>query len=200
MREQRPGTEGSSVAAIVPAAGRSGRMGTPKQLLDLDGKPMLLGIVEALLAGGAARVTVVASSPLLQKFPAFPSAVTIAINDDPQTEMIDSIRIGLAASVGFDGYLVCPSDAAKIAAADVRRCIDAFTATPDRIVIATHNGRRGHPLLFPASLAAVVHASECDAGLNQLARNRPQLVREVKCDSAGTITNVNTPADYEKLR
>src|SRR5687767_13983817 len=52
----------TSVVGIIPAAGRSGRMGTPKQLLHVDGKPMLLGVVDALLGGGVARVVVVTNS------------------------------------------------------------------------------------------------------------------------------------------
>lgn len=175
-------------------------MGTPKQLLDVDGKPMLLGIVDALLGGGASRVTVVANAGLRERFPPLPPIVGFAMNDDPQTEMIDSIRIGLGSSPAADGYLICPSDAARITAADVRRCVNAFAQSPDRIIIAAHNGKRGHPTIFPQSLASVVRSRECDAGLNHLARNRPHLVREVACDSAGTVSNVNTPADYEKLK
>ena len=185
--------------AIVPAAGRSGRMGTPKQLLQVDGKPMLLGVVDALLGGGVSSVIVVASSELREKFPPFPPFVSFATNDDPRTEMIDSIRVALTSSPSSEGYLVCPGDAARISAADVRRCINAFLETPNRIVVATHHGKRGHPTIFPRSLARIVRSPECDAGLNHLARNRPQLLREVACDSPGTVSNVNTPADYEKL-
>lgn len=196
----RNASDTAAVAAIIPAAGQSGRMGTPKQLLHVAGKPMLLGIVDALLGGGVASAMVVANPALRERLPPFPPRVDIVINDDPQTQMIDSIRIGLASATGFMGYLICPCDAARIAADDVRRCVDAFMDTPDRIVIATHQGRRGHPMIFPADLAALVHSPECDAGLNQLARNRPQLVREVACDSPGTTANVNTPAEYEKLK
>ena len=188
-----------SVVAIVPAAGRSGRMGTPKQLLDVDGKPMLLGVVEALLCGGVSSVIVVANSAIREALAAFPKGVTVAVNDEPRTEMIDSVRIGLASAPAADGYLVCPSDAARLCAVDVHRCLDTFRSAPDQIVIGTHDGRRGHPMIFPGSLAEVVRSRECDAGLNQMSRNRPHLVREVACASPATIANVNTPADYEKL-
>src|SRR5688572_22332476 len=183
----RDSNDSPQVVAIVPAAGRSGRMGTPKQLLRVDGKPMLLGIVDALLGGGVSSVTVVASTTLVEKFPPLPPGVAIAINNDPQTEMIDSIRMGLAASEPADGYLVCPSDAARLAANDVRRCIDAFAKSPDAIVIATHGGRGGHPIIIPALLRDAVQSRECDVGLNQLARNRPQRVQRVECDSPGTV-------------
>jgi CTP:molybdopterin cytidylyltransferase MocA len=188
------------VVGIIPAAGRSGRMGTPKQLLHVDGKPMLLGIVDTLLGGGVARVTVVTNSAVREQLPSLPQNVDVVLNDNPKTQMIQSIRIGLTATPAADGYLVCPSDAARITAADVRRCLEAFAETPGHIVIATHDGRRGHPMIFPNTLARVVQSEECDAGLHQLSRNRPQLVREVICHSPGTVSNVNTPADYEKLK
>jgi molybdenum cofactor cytidylyltransferase len=190
------------VAAIVPAAGGSERMGALKPLLHVGGKPMLLGVVDALLQGGVSRVTLVASPQLRDQLNDLPPAVGVTVNDHAGSEMIDSIRIGLAASetVGAaDGCLVCPCDAAGITGADVRRCLEAFAAAPDRIVIAAHAGRRGHPLIFPASLAGAVRSAECDAGLNRLARDRPHLVREVPCDSPGTTANVNTPADYGSI-
>lgn len=188
-----------TVIAIIPAAGRSGRMGTPKQLLPVGGRTMLETVLQAVIAGGVARAVVVTNESLRQMFATLPPSVTLAINDDPRTNMIDSIRIGLSMEPRADGYLICPADAAGVAAADVCRCLTAFAETPDRIVIASHAGNRGHPMIFPASLAQVVRSAECDQGLNRLARNRAHLVREVACDSPGTLANINTPEDYENL-
>ena len=189
-----------TVIAIIPAAGRSGRMGTPKQLLPVNGTTMLAGVVQAVLAGGVTQAVVVTNRSLWEKLTDLPPSLTLAINDDPHTNMIDSIRIGLDAATVADGYLICPADAAGIEPADVRRCIDAFVHMPDRIIVATHASKRGHPMIFPVTLTEVVRSPECDAGLNQLVRNRPALVREVPCDSPGTVANVNTPADYAKYR
>ena len=175
-------------------------MGAPKQLLRVDDKPMLLGVVDALLAGGCDAVVIVAHSDVRNALPPLSDPrVRLAINDEAGSEMIDSVRIGLGAEHHAGGYLVCPCDAVGLTPDDVRRCIEAFGDTPDRIVIATCAGRKGHPMIFPGSLVEAVSSSECDAGLNQLARNRPQLVRLVACDSPGTIANINTPADYEQL-
>jgi molybdenum cofactor cytidylyltransferase len=187
------------LVAIVPAAGRSARMGTPKQLLPVNARPMVLGVIDALRAGGADALTLVVSSQLRDRLGDLSAGVRIVINDDETSEMIDSVRMGVATAGPCDGYLVCPSDAAGIAADDVRRCVGAFHQTPEQIIIASHAGRRGHPVIFPATLASVVRSRECDAGLNQLARNRPQLVRVVECVSPGTVTNVNTREDYERL-
>jgi molybdenum cofactor cytidylyltransferase len=194
-----------TISAIIPAAGSSRRMGTSKALLNVGGRPMLVGIVAVLIEGGVGNVTVVLNEELDRRLSGLlPSdRVRSVRNDDRTTTMIDSVRIGLSAAEGGgaspSGYLVCPCDAAGLTTADVRRCVDAFTETPDRIIVATHAGRRGHPILFPASLAEAVRSAECNAGLNHLVRNRPELVREVACESPGTVANVNTPADYEGL-
>ena len=50
----------SMIAAIVPAAGRSKRMGQPKLLLPIDGETLIARVVTALREGGAERVVVVA--------------------------------------------------------------------------------------------------------------------------------------------
>jgi molybdenum cofactor cytidylyltransferase len=193
------------IAAVVPAAGGSGRMGAAKQLLDVNGRPMLLGVVDALLGGEVTQVTVVVNAEVDARLSdGLPDRVRVVRNDNRASTMIDSVRIGLAMSQRDNprpiAYLVCPCDAAGITAADVGRCVGAFIEAPHRIVVATYAGRRGHPMIFPASLADAVQSPECDAGLNHLARNRPELVREVACESPGTVANVNTPADYERIR
>jgi len=187
------------IVAIVPAAGRSARMGTAKQLLPVGGRPMLLGVLDALLgAGGVEAVVLVTHSQLRDQIGELPPDLRVAINDDPGSAMIDSVRVGLDAAGPCDGYLVCPADAAGISPDDVRRCADAFGESPDHIIVAGHGGRRGHPMIFPHALADVVRSRECDAGLNALARNRPELVRVIPC-GASALANVNTPEDYDHL-
>lgn len=183
---------------IVPAAGASRRMGTSKQLLPVSGRPMVLGVVEALLRGGVQRVIVVVNREIHGRLlPHLPGEVIVAVNDDPTSEMIDSIRIGMnAIADGIDGYVICPADAAGVSANEVARCIGAFADNPWQIVVASHAGKRGHPVIVPDGLAAAVHSAECHPGLNQLARNRPHLVRLVECTSPGVLVNINTPEDY----
>ena len=176
-----------------------------KSLLLVNAKPMLLGIAEALMQGRVDYLMIVAHTQLLNKLPAMPANVRVIVNDDPQSAMIDSIRLALSAYErcqpigGLDGVLVCPCDAAGLHAEDVRRCVEAFRETPNQIIIAAHENKRGHPMIFPAGLIPAVRSSLCDAGLNQLAKHHGPRVRQVACDSPGTIRNVNTPEDYNQL-
>jgi molybdenum cofactor cytidylyltransferase len=48
------------IAAVVPAAGRSVRMGRPKLLMEFEGQSLIRRVVSALRDGGADRIIVVA--------------------------------------------------------------------------------------------------------------------------------------------
>lgn len=191
------------VRAIVPAAGMSRRMGRPKQLLSVGGTTMAARVVAAILDGGADNLVAVTRAELLDRLD-LPSddRIRIAYNEDPDSEMIDSIRIGLRelSRSGWsdaDGILVVPADMPLITTESIRACVAAFAADPTRIVVASHNGRRGHPIIFPAALAHAVHG--LTGGLRELLDRFPERVAAVAVSDAGATKDVNTPAEYDAL-
>lgn len=194
------------VRAIVPAVGQSRRMGTAKQLLEVGGRPMLPAVVEALSAARIDGVAVVTYRELLHLMrDSLPAGTLLVENNGEQTEMIDSVRIGLAAwrtrgaPGALDGVLVCPGDHPGISSADFDACLAAFRAAPERIVIAARAGRRGHPIIFPAALAAFVESERADAGLHALPRTHADRVLIVECASPGITRDVDTREDYESV-
>ena len=201
-----PPSQPSRVFAIVPAAGRSRRMGTPKQFLDVGGRTMLDALLQPLLAADIAGVLLVTHQGIAEQLslPDDPR-IQLAANEDEHSEMIDSIRIGLRAwrkreqINDADGFLVCPADHPGITTKDFNRCVTGFCSAPDRIVIATRAGKRGHPIIFPAALTAFVESSACDAGLNALPRQHADHIVHVECTSAGVSRDIDTPQDYEAL-
>jgi molybdenum cofactor cytidylyltransferase len=197
-------SSGDGVYAIVPAAGRSRRMGRPKQLLDVSGRPLLLGLVDVIAASRVASVVIVTRRAIaaalgLQDAP----LAFVEFNEEDSSEMIDSVRLGLRrlgrepAAAGAAGYLVCPGDHAELSTADVDACVEAFRAATDRIVIAARDGRAGHPIIFPAALAGFVESPSCDPGLRALRREFPQRVAMVECRSPGVLRDIDTPRDYD---
>lgn len=194
------------VFAIIPAAGRSRRMGSPKQLLDVNGRTMLQAVVEPLLASDIGGVLIITHSGLEGSIRAMFSdtRVGIAINDDENSEMIDSIRIGLRAwrereSISDrDGFLVCPGDHPGITTVDFDACIAAFRANPDRIIVAMRGGKRGHPVIFPATDHPFIESERCNYGLNVLVRSHLDRVELVECTSAGIMHDIDTFEDLGK--
>ncbi len=195
-----------TIHAIIPAAGRSSRMGQPKQLLDVQGQPMLLAVIEPLTACGlAAGVFVVTNSLVVSTLDLSSVGVSVVLNDEPDAEMIDSVRLGITRIqhehnlAQDDGILICPGDQPGLIPDDVTRCCRAFIHSPSNIVIASHGGKRGHPMIFPASMIPLVMSNACDTGLRELPQQHPDLVASLELTSSAVVRNVNTPPDYEGL-
>ncbi len=195
----------AKIFVVVPAAGRSRRMGSDKQLLDVGGRPMVLAVLESVAGGDVAGVALVTHRAIGDALPLpLPPGVFVVRNDNPATEMIDSIRLGLRAwrqrerLAASDGFLICPADQPGVSTADVGACIAAFRASSDRIVIAEYAGKRGHPIIFPVAMTEFVESVVCDGGLNALPRAHAGRVTVVACASRGVIRDIDTPDDYAR--
>ena len=186
------------IAAIIPAAGRSQRMGKPKPLVLVNGRPMLLATMAPLFVQPGLDVIVVTRSDIAAALDLGSAGATVVCNDAPDAEMIDSVRLGIRTAqpgAGPIGWLITPGDQPGLDPADVRRCIDQFHADSSRIIIAAFRGRRGHPAIIPADLTADILSPLCDRGLNQLMKRHEERITLVKCASPSITTNINTPAD-----
>lgn len=195
------------VFGLLPAAGRSRRMGRPKQLITLDGKTMLSAVMDAVAGAGPTDVALVVHSELGVSAGDFGTTpVRLVVNDDPNSEMIDSIRMGLATLAEqhewnpTDGILLCPADLPRVTDRDVILCAETFARRPNRLVIAAYRGRRGHPIVFPATLVPFVLSAACDCGLRALAARYADRIELVDCGHEGVLRDVDTPDDLSSIR
>jgi molybdenum cofactor cytidylyltransferase len=118
------------VAAIILAAGRSRRMGKVNKLLaELDGKPMVVRVAEAVLASRAKPVIAVVGHQADKVRAALSGLdVTVVENPDYAAGLSTSLRRGLAAAPGeIDGVLVCLGDMPNVTPADIDRLIGALS-------------------------------------------------------------------------
>ena len=67
------------------------------------------------------------------------------------------------------------------------------------IHVPIFEGRRGHPVLFPWSLAQEVTALPEDKGINALLQAHPAIVREQVFHFRGILDDLDTPDDYRRL-
>jgi molybdenum cofactor cytidylyltransferase len=192
------------VFASIPAAGQSRRMGRPKQLLPVDGQPMLLRVIDRITSAVPDSVVVVTRSEIAAQLQlAKRPDVLLVCNDDPNTAMIDSILLGADAlarkysPVPDDGFLVLPGDFPGVSAQTIRDCVAAFQENPACVVVATHNRRRGHPVVLPVALLDRVRALAGTGGLNQLLRELGDRITELPVADPGVLRDVDTPDDYQ---
>ncbi|UCE59840.1 MAG: nucleotidyltransferase family protein [Phycisphaerales bacterium] len=191
------------VWGIIPAAGLSRRMGRTKQSLEFRGKTFTAAVTRTLLDAGTAGVVVVTRTLLKDELqlPCDPR-VQIVFNDDATSEMIDSIRIGITALGCFephdrDGVLVVPADMPALRVESCVACIDSYLANAQPIVVATHKGKRGHPIIFPLALRREL--DRLSDGLRMLPNiHKDQLVL-VEVEDPGAELDIDTTEDLGKL-
>jgi molybdenum cofactor cytidylyltransferase len=117
---------------------------------------------------------------------------------DPDQPMFESIRVGLRAAAAIDPnatVVLQPGDHPEVLATTLHTLTQTASLRSDQALIAEHNGRGGHPVFIPASVAKVILASRCPDGLGQFWLDHPELCHRFAVDDASMLRDIDTPAD-----
>lgn len=190
--------------AVIPAAGRSRRMGRPKLLLPLGSTTVIGRLLEVLSAADIEAFVLARSDDEALRAEATRCGAVVVQPESPPPEMRISVEHLLQAiekqhsPQADDGWLLIPADHPLLAPSTLRQLVHAWRESPTQIVLPSFGGRRGHPTLLPWSLAADVQALPADVGINHLVRQHPERVSEVAVDDPMVLFDIDTPADYER--
>ena len=191
---------GPIIDGIVLAAGASRRMGSSKALLDISGQSFLEHAIAGLRSAGCRYVVaVVNSDDDWSARLADVSGGAVVVNDNPDSEQIDSLRLAIA-NLPEDsaGAVVLPVDFPRIHPETMRRLIAEFRRGTARIVNPSYNGVVGHPVVFARSLFAELLRPDLPDGARSVMSAHAAEARTIEVDDPGITADVDTPADYEK--
>jgi molybdenum cofactor cytidylyltransferase len=174
-------------------------MGSPKALLAYQGRPFLEHLLEVTRHPKirVRRIVLGAHAEPIAKNIAL-AADEIVINADWEKGQLSSIQAAIRSLQHLpqrtDGLLLCLIDHPLISGALVNYLIEQFYAAAcTKIVLPVYEGRRGHPLIFPASLyEELLHAPE-DKGARAVVWAHAGEVVEVPTEEEGCILNLNDP-------
>ena len=145
------GADSSHIHVVVLAAGASTRFGSTKQLVRVNGRPLMHTVVSRAVELAGHSVTVVLGAnagelaPLLKHTPA-----TIAVNRDWSEGIASSIRTGLAnAPPTSEGILIVLADQIAVSTEDLRRLAGVWRRDPNSLACAQYAGGIGVPAIFP---------------------------------------------------
>jgi molybdenum cofactor cytidylyltransferase len=188
------------IGAVILAAGNSSRMraagqGVNKLLQPLNGRPMIRHVAEAALASAVSDVIVVTGNEK--------AAVTMALrglpltfsdNPDYSKGLSTSLISGLnALPEDCDGALILLGDMPAVDAHMLDRLIAAFDPSEDRaIIVASHDGRRGNPVLWARRFFPEMRELSGDAGARSLFAPYAGLICEVEAGSDAPLTDIDT--------
>ena len=188
---------GPAIAAVVLAAGRSTRMGGPNKLLQSVGGRALVRIAaETALASRASRVVVVTGHQAGEVEAALQGlSVTFVHNPDYAEGLSTSVRTGIAAlPASVDAAVICLGDMPRVGPALIDRLIEAFDPSSGAlIVLPSHRGQRGNPVLWARRFFEDLKALEGDTGARQILARHGDGVVEVPVADEGASFDVDTP-------
>lgn len=188
------------IGAIVLAAGASSRMGEPKQLLPLGGRPLVIRTVESLLQSAVWPVVVVVGAhhdrvrPALARHP-----VLISENPAWPEGLASSIRSGIGTLQEFsrelDGALVTLCDQPAFSADLVSKLLTAMRDSGRGIAAARYGGRLGVPAVFRREHFPTLAGLTGETGARDFLNRDPDRVAAV--DLPALAVDLDTPGDYQ---
>jgi len=187
------------ICGIVLAAGLGRRIGSPKALLTLDGRTFLDRAVEAFSGAGLEVIVVMNPGVSAANSGGFRGHRVVNADPDQGNGMFGSVRLGVseALRLGASGALLLPVDLPLVTSEDVR-AVRARLGEGAEVVVATHGGRRGHPIGISRAVMDEITTAPSAATLRDLVRRDPARVVEIPVSEAA-IMGVNTKEDLERV-
>lgn len=189
-------------AIIVLAAGRSSRLGSPKQLLVYQGKSLLQHAVNAALQTTMRPVIVVvgANCDVVKK--ELPGMnVEVVENERWKEGMASSLRCGLAVvqkkGPNVDGIIFMVCDQPYITKSLLNGLLQAQLETGLPIVASSYDGTLGTPAFFHRSFFNELMELKGDTGAGKLIKQHGDMVTTVPFSKG--IIDIDTRKDYEGL-
>jgi molybdenum cofactor cytidylyltransferase len=195
----------SRVAAIILAAGKSTRMGEPKQLLRLGERTVLERTLENVRAAGVEEIVLVLGSSAATIQRQLPSStfegIKVVVNQAWGQGMASSLREGLAAlSPQIDGALIVLADQPFLRPATLDQIVDRYRLANAQIVIPMYKGSRGNPVLLDRSVFADVMALDGDVGCRAIFGGHVEGIVKVEVEDVGILLDIDNKEDYERLQ
>jgi len=196
------------VAAVVLAAGASSRFGSPKQLLDWQGQPLLRHVVLQTLAAPVQQIVVVVGAHFEEASPLRAQArrvtmalqglpVTMVYNPDWEQGQSTSMQAGLrACAPETQAVLFVLGDQPALPPELTQRLVAAHRQTLAPIVAPRHRGHRGNPVLFDRTCFAELLAVTGDSGGRSLFTKHAD---QVAWSETGpeTLDDIDRPEDVD---
>ena len=193
------------IAAIVPAAGMSTRMGCNKLLLAFRGKPLIAQALDTLLESEIGEVVVVLGHEADKVRATLQGKrVTIVENPNYRQGMSTSIRVGLGAiSSDASAIMIYLPDQPLLESEEVNRLIRALGEAREgnkSIVVPLFRGQRGNPVILDASYKEAILEVVGEVGCKRVIKRNPDKVLVVEMETDHVVRDVDKIEDYEGLK
>lgn len=193
----------NNIGIILLAAGESKRMGSPKQLLDIDGKSLLRRTAEVALATDCYPVVMVIGANKAQIAPEIID-LPLTVIDNPMWHegMSSSVKMGMAGLYmtykDVDAVIMLVCDQPYLSVSLLTRMIDVYRTKKPPIVACKYGEETGVPALFDRKLFEELLTLTGDKGAKPILMNHLDEAYLITFE-AGSV-DLDTPEDYEAFQ
>jgi len=191
------------IAILILAAGPSSRMGQSKQLLLVEGQPLLQKTAKIALEAALGKVVVVLGANAAQHQEVLLGLpVDAFIHPHWQNGMGSSLKAGLKYLLeklpNCTAVIVLVCDQPFLTARHLTRLADTFSATDKPIIASLYANTLGVPCLFEKKYFAELFTLQDEEGAKKIIQRFTSEVSSVEFQQ-GEI-DLDTPQDYNRLR
>lgn len=190
-----------NIAALVLAAGSSKRAGEINKLLYLyQGKAMVAGVVESVLASAAATCLLVTGyQRQLVEFAVEQYDIEVCHSVVHESGMAHSLATGISQLQSYDAVLVCLADMPHVSSEVIDQILAAADSAKNKIVVPVYKQQRGNPVLIGRTFYDSLLQHEGDSGARYLIQQYPDRVLEVEVSSDCILQDYDTAKALQTL-
>lgn len=189
----------ANVHVLVLAAGASTRLGQPKQLVQIGGRPALhIAVSNAVAVAGNAVTVVTGANASDLTYLLSHSPASSIVNRQWEEGIASSIRCGLAVvPAAADAAMIVLGDQVCVTSDDLKRLLAAWNRQENDIAAATYERHVGVPAIFPRWCFSELAQLRGDEGARKILQRNPDRLVRVPMTNAGF--DLDTPEDLAAL-
>ena len=197
---------GEKVAGIILSAGASTRMGTPKQLLPIQGGTILGRVLNEALNSDLDKVILVLGHKAKDIMEVLGPILThpklkVIENKHYKEGLSTSIIAGLSQVEGSHGHvMILLGDMPSITSNLINLLLRAFLASHKPLGAIKLKGKRSHPVIFSRTLYHELHALRGDVGAKGLFQKYRDRVCLVEPEESYDNRDIDTQEDYLEFK
>ncbi len=190
-----------AVAAVVLAAGSSSRLGQPKQLVPIGGRPALAYTLNALRASNVDRIVLVIGHAAAEIEAALDlTGVAVVRNEKYAEGQSTSVLAGVKSLPDEVGAaLMVVGDQPMLAATVIDAILRVYEETGGPFIVPVYDGEWGNPVLLARVTWPLLDNLKGDSGARPILRKHMDMVLELPV-AGPLLDDIDTAEDYARIR
>jgi CTP:molybdopterin cytidylyltransferase MocA len=192
---------GSKIAAIIPAAGFSSRIGGFKPLMPVGSYTAVERVIMCFQRAGISDIKVVVGFQAGRVAEAIERLGAEAVYNSRYNEgMFTSIQAGVrAAASDTRGFFILPADIPLVSHTTVKEILKLWESNQYGIIYPTFNGERGHPPLISLAYREEILGGGGRGGLRETLALHEESAYDLATEDQGVLLDMDAREDYHYI-